>query len=100
MTAMQLDLLSYVPPIVCGDRDGETFDSKRDLSRLNAQMMDVYRLMMDGKWRPLFAIAHHTGHPEASVSARLRDLRKGRFGGFIVERKYIANGVYHYRLVV
>jgi hypothetical protein len=96
----QLDLLDYVPPKILGDRDGETFDSNRDLSRLNQQCADVYRLMMDGQWRPLFAIAHHTGHPEASVSARLRDLRKSSFGGHIVERKYIAKGLYHYRLVI
>lgn len=96
----QLDLMAWTPPKILGERDGATFDQKRDLSRLNAQMMDVYRLMMDGKWRPLFAIAAHTGHPEASVSARVRDLRKDKFGGHIVERKYIANGVFHYRLVV
>jgi hypothetical protein len=97
---MQPSLLDWVPPVVLGDRDGETFDRKRDLSRLNDQMRDVYRLMQDGQWRPLFAIAHHTGHPEASVSARLRDLRKPRYGGFTVERRYIANGVFHYRLVI
>jgi hypothetical protein len=97
---MQPSLLEWTPPVILGDRDGETFDRTRDLSRLNDQMMDVYRLMMDGQWRPLFAIASHTGHPEASVSARLRDLRKDKYGGFIVERKYIANGVHHYRLVL
>ena len=95
---MQPSLLDWTPPQIMGDRDGQTFDRARDLSRLNDQMRDVYELMKDGKWRPLFAIASHTGHPEASVSARLRDLRKERFGGFNVERRYIANGVYHYRL--
>lgn len=94
----QLDLMDWTPPKILGDRG--TFDRKRDLSRLNQQMMDVYRLMMDGQWRPLFAIAHHTGHPEASVSARLRDLKKDRFGAHIVEKRYIANGVWHYRLVI
>lgn len=97
---MQPSLLDWTPPVIMGERDGETFDKGRDLSRLNDQMRDVYELMKDGKWRPLFAIAHHTGHPEASVSARLRDLRKDKFGAFTVERKYIANGQYHYRLVV
>ena len=97
---MQPSLLDWVPPVVLGDREGVTFDRKRDLSRLNDQMRAVFLLMQDGQWRPLFAIAHHTGHPEASVSARLRDLRKPRYGGFTVERRYIANGVFHYRLVI
>jgi hypothetical protein len=97
---MQPSLLDWTPPQILGPRDGETFDRDRDLFRLNDQMRDVYHLMMDGQWRPLFAIAAHTGHPEASVSARLRDLRKVKYGGFTVERKYIANGVFHYRLVI
>lgn len=97
---MQPDLLSWTPPVIYGDRDGETFSKGRDLSRLNAQMRAVYELMKDGQWRSLFAIAHHTDHPEASVSARLRDLRKPKFGGFTVERRYIANGEYHYRVLV
>ena len=54
----------------------------------------------DGQWRTLFSIAERTGHPEASVSARLRDLRKSKHGGYTVERQYIANGTYRYRLVV
>jgi hypothetical protein len=40
--------------------------------------------------------------PEGSVSARLRDLRKDKFGGFEVERKRdsIEKGLFLYRLVV
>lgn len=97
---IQPDLLDWVPPVVCGERDGATFESGRDLSRLNAQAMAVYRYMRHGEWRTLADIAHNTGHPEASVSARLRDLRKAKFGGFTVERRYIANGLYQYRLVI
>jgi len=38
--------------------------------------------------------------PEASVSARLRDLRKAKFGGYRVERQRVreGRGLYHYRL--
>lgn len=97
---IQPDLLDWVPPVVCGERDGGTFDKGRDLSRLNAQMQAVYRYMSHGEWRTLADITHNTGHPEASVSARLRDLRKVKFGGFTVERRYIANGLYQYRLVI
>ena len=96
----QPDLLDWVPPQIYGPRDGETFSNGRDLSRLNAQMLDVYRYMIHGEWRTLADIAHNTGHPEASISARLRDLRKDKFGGFTVERRYIACGQYQYRLVI
>lgn len=96
---MQPSLLDWTPPVIYGDRDGDSYSAGRDLSRLNAQARDVYRYMMHGEWRTLADIAHNTGHPEASVSARLRDLRKPKFGGFTVERRYIANGQYHYRLV-
>lgn len=96
---IQPSFLDWTPPTIYGDRDGESFATGRDLSRLNAQAADVYRYMSHGEWRTLADIAHNTGHPEASVSARLRDLRKPKFGGFTVDRRYIANGQYQYRLV-
>lgn len=96
---MQLDLMAWTPPKILGDRDGETFDRKRDLSRLNTQARDVYDYMKHGQWRTLADISANTGHPEPSVSARLRDLRKPTLGGMTVERRYIANGLYHYRVL-
>jgi len=96
----QLDLLSYVPPVIYGDRSGETFDRARDGKRLNAQAADVFSYMQHGQWRTLADIAAATGHPEASVSARLRDLRKPSLGGYTVERRYIASGLWQYRLVL
>lgn len=96
----QPSLLEWTPPKILGDRDGETYDRARDLSRLNAQCADVYHYMKHGEWRTLADISANTGHPEASVSARLRDLRKSHLGGFTVERRYIAKGLYHYRLVL
>lgn len=95
----QLDLMEWVPPKIHGDRDGETFDAKRDGKRLNAQAAAVFSYMSHGKWRTLADIAANTGHPEASVSARLRDLRKPALGGYTIERRYIANGLWQYRLV-
>lgn len=97
---MQLDLLSYVPPAILGDRDGQTFDRARDGVRLNAQAQAVFSYMSHGQWRTLADIAAATGHPEASVSARLRDFRKPSMGGYTVERRYIANGLYQYRLCI
>lgn len=96
---MQPDLLLWTPPVILGDRCGETFDPSKDRQRLNKQAQDVYNLMADGEWRSLAQISARVCHPEASVSARLRDLRKVRFGGFAVERRRAGKGLYEYRLL-
>ena len=95
---IQPDLLSWTPPTILGDRSGETFDRARDGARLNGQSQDVYRFMSDGKWHTLAEISEATGHPEASVSARIRDLRKPSLGGFTVEREFVRRGLWRYRV--
>jgi hypothetical protein len=52
--------------------------------------------MIDGLPRTLRQISNATGDPEASVSAQLRHLKKERFGGFIVEKEHVGNGLYRY----
>lgn len=79
--------------------DGDTFNQCLDGPRLTGQLYRVSSAVKDGRWRTLFEISSKTGDPEASVSARLRDLRKSRFGGFNVERRRIAGGLYEYRLL-
>jgi hypothetical protein len=79
--------------------DGDTFKPRQDSVRLTKQWWDVWLLMCDGQWRTLRMISDLTGHPEASVSARLRDFRKPRFGRHEVERRYIAQGLHEYRVV-
>ena len=96
---IQASLLDWTPPAILGDRSGETFDRARDGKRLNAQAADVFRLMQDGNWRTLAEIAAATDHPEASVSARLRDLRRPSLGGFTVERKHVSKGLWIYRVI-
>lgn len=80
--------------------DGSTYEHARDSSRLGDQMLAVYVVMADGQWRTLKQLAAEVGAPEASVSARLRDLRKPRFGGHRVERRYVCKGCFTYQLVV
>ena len=88
------------------DFDGETYEPERDQMRLSGQLKAVFDVMSDGKWRTLPGLAMYvtaqTGRnaSEASVSARLRDLRKDRFGAHDVERRYIANGMFQYRLLL
>jgi hypothetical protein len=85
------DLLSWIPPVL-----GETFSEPRDGGRLAAQYLRVRALMLDGKFRSLAAISAATGDPQASVSARLRDMRRN---GFKVEREYFDKGVWLYRAI-
>ncbi len=82
-----------------GHRDGETYDARLDYERLNKQARRVFNVMRDGMWHGLADIARRTGDPEASISARLRDFRKQRFGALTVERRR-AEGTWLYRLVV
>jgi hypothetical protein len=63
---------------------------------LGPQGESVYRYMAAHPgWHTLGEIAAGTQHPEASVSARIRDLRKL---GLTVDRRYLG-GANEYRLV-
>lgn len=99
----QLRLLDYrphpYPTRLERDFDGETFEPARDHDRLARQLDAVADVMADGAWRTLREIATACGAPESSVSARLRDLRKPRFGAHHVERRYQGDGVWAYRVI-
>lgn len=81
------------------DFDGKTYDPEQDRKRLTGQLERVHRIMMDSEWRNLRELADAAGGSEASVSARLRDLRKERFGGMTVERRRVSGGLFEYRLL-
>jgi len=80
--------------------NGPDYDPDRDDERLKSQSIRIFDLMKDGQWRTLRQIAGLTGDPESSVSAQLRHLRKPRFGGHVVKRKHIKNGLNQYQLSV
>lgn len=89
----------YTPPD--GDRDGATYSPRKDRAPLNAQAQRVWDVLAGGRWLTLAEIAAETGDPEASVSARLRDFRKPKFGEHEVSRRRRADHrVWEYRLVV
>lgn len=81
--------------------DGQTYEPAQDEARLTGQLQRVMTMMRDGQWRTLPWLAGAVGGTEAAVSARLRDLRKAKFGGTKddVERRRIAGGFYEYRWV-
>lgn len=79
--------------------DGETYVHPRDGDRLARQLSAVYACLKDGEWRTLQQIADVVSAPPASVSARLRDFRKERFGQHTVNRRYVGEGLFEYQLI-
>lgn len=79
--------------------DGETIDPERDDNRLKAQLYRVKSFMLGTDWKTLAEIEMITGYPQASISARLRDLRKTKFGSFTVERRHVKKGLFEYRVL-
>ncbi len=85
------------------DFDGRTYEAPKDKVRLNKQGLRVFLAMQDARWRTLGEIEAITGDPQASISARLRDFRKDRFGAHTLDRRrrgYGAKGLFEYRLIV
>lgn len=78
--------------------DGLTFQFELDFERLNTQLARVRELMADGRWRTLEDIEAVTGYPQASISARLRDLRKAKNGSFTVSRRRRSEGQFEYQM--
>lgn len=62
----------------------------------------IYALMRDGQPRSLFEIRAVVGGSDSGISAKLRDLRKARYGGHTVESKCVdrKRQVYKYRVIV
>lgn len=79
------------------DFDGETFEKPKDGKRLRSQLETVHAIMKSGRWYSLRLLENITGYSSASISARIRDLRKAKFGGATVERARI-DGTFQYRL--
>lgn len=86
--------------------DGATFEPSKDGQRLTTQFERVLSVMQDGDWHTLAEIVERVSYPpydrasEAGVSARLRDMRKPRFGGYHIERRRVKDaGLYEYRAV-
>ena len=84
--------------------DGSTFEPEHDAMRLSRQHRLVWKTMMNAhKWLTLEEIYRVTNEMPQSVSARLRDFRKPRFGSHIVERRRrddAAKGIFEYRLII
>jgi len=85
--------------------DGRSYEPTRDGDRLNTQLAAVRHILADGRWRTMTEISRELAAiniyaSENSISARIRDLRKSKFGAYDIQRRYIENGLWAYRMEV
>jgi hypothetical protein len=80
--------------------DGETYVPDRDYERMGEQLARVYEVMLDGRWHTLGNIALNARGSEAACSARLRDLRKEKYGSREILRRYVRDGLWEYRMKI
>lgn len=99
---MQLTLsIPDTAPVKTGFRfSGSDYNAALDEQRLTGQVLRIYDLMKDGKWRTLSEIEAVTRDGQSSISAQLRNLRKPSFGSHKVEkRRRTEQGLFEYRIL-
>ena len=74
--------------------DGKHYP-KPGAQSLTEKVRDV---MADHEWHTLSELAATVGTNEATVSARIRDLRKVQFGNHVVPRRRTKSGAFEYRI--
>ena len=80
----EMPLLFPLPALDEPDFDGPTIEPEHDQKRLGKQLRRVLQALIPGDRLTLAEIRERTQDPEASISARIRDLRKPKFGGHTV----------------
>lgn len=80
--------------------DGAFYDSYRDKDRLTAKQKELFELMKDGLYRTVPEMTQIIGGTQTGASAAIRNFRKLKFGGYLVQIRNIGKGLYQYRLDV
>jgi len=81
--------------------DGKTYEPEHDRARLSTQLDRVKDYMKDQEWHDIEEIRNIAGGTSQSISARIRDLRKPKFGGWVIDRRRVGNkkrGLFQYRM--
>lgn len=80
--------------------DGDSYEPELDFERLSTLLERVHATMRDGQWHTLAGLVRNCGGSEASVSARLRDLRKARHGYHDIRKRRVEGhpGLFEYRM--
>lgn len=87
-------------PLPLWDFDGPTFEEDRDGPRLGRQLVCVRNVLRDREWHTLQELADECEASTQSVSARIRDLRKAKFGACLVDKERTGReGVWRYRML-
>ena len=79
--------------------DGDTYEPSQDYHRMRTLLDRVSLFMNDCEWHTLAEIHEACGGSESGCSARLRDLRKPKFGSHHIVRVRRFGGVFAYRSV-
>lgn len=94
-----LDSIGQLPP---PERRflGDTYEAQQDCRRLTKQLLSVWRVFdrHRDEWLTLSHIAQEAGCPEASASARYRDLKRPAFGAWPMQRDRRPGGLHVYRM--
>jgi hypothetical protein len=101
MTPQELAAMrSEAPLLACAYFDGPDV-TPEDCARLKTQQVKIREYMLRVRdWRTAQEVADACGLVfTAGTSARIRDLRKPRWGGYIVERQRRSRGLWEYKLV-
>ena len=79
--------------------DGETYDEELDGERMTTQLELVREIMSDQGWHRILEVANRVDCSESGAAARIRDLRKEKFGSWEIVRRRVAhgNGLHEYR---
>lgn len=103
MTAQAILFTELMPEPPEPEFDGETA-APEDAPRLTGQLEVVLEAIQGEEWWTLDELQAYVETrlgrrvTQTSVSARLRDLRKKKFGGHTVERRNEGGGLFRYRL--
>ena len=76
--------------------------TKEDFRRMDTQRSRLEWILTNhpGKWWTLRELGHMAVASETGISARLRDMRKDKYGGYDIQAENTGKGLWRYRIAV